>query len=209
MKQEDAAPASVIWLNGGFGSGKTTLAAVVRDRLPGSLEYDPERVGFLLREWVPAPPSGDFQDLPLWRTLTAQVAIEMARHYRGPVVVAMSLLNPAYRAQILQAITGAGIEVLHVFLQVSADELSRRITDQVINPEDADADASARAFRLGRIPAAGAAREHLAPTTLVLRSDQRSPDQLADLVVQRFHATRATPTHNASPEGPAGAVEPT
>lgn len=198
MKQEDAAPASVIWLNGGFGSGKTTLAAVVRDRLPASLEYDPERVGFLLREWVPAPPSGDFQDLPLWRTLTAQVAIEMARHYPGPVVVAMSLLNPDYRAQILETITGAGIEVLHVFLQVSADELSRRITDQVIDPEDAVADASARAFRLGRVPAAGAAREHLPADTLVLRSDQHSPDQLADLVLDRFHVTCTTPAGDTS-----------
>lgn len=58
----------IIWINGPFGAGKTTLAKRLRDRRSKSLIFDPEEIGFVVKETVPMPASGDYQDLPLWRT---------------------------------------------------------------------------------------------------------------------------------------------
>lgn len=60
----------IIWINGPFGAGKTTLAKRLRDRRSKSLIFDPEEIGFVVKETVPMPASGDYQDLPLWRGLT-------------------------------------------------------------------------------------------------------------------------------------------
>jgi hypothetical protein len=39
----------IIWLNGGFGAGKTTLGEELRRRLPDAVLYDPEDVGLMPR----------------------------------------------------------------------------------------------------------------------------------------------------------------
>ncbi|MFF7612233.1 hypothetical protein [Streptomyces lavendulae] len=36
----------IVWVNGAFGSGKTTLVAELSGRWPEALVYDPEMVGF-------------------------------------------------------------------------------------------------------------------------------------------------------------------
>src|ERR1022692_2579751 len=64
----------MIWVNGAFGAGKTTLADELHRRLPEALAFDPEYVGYILGKWVPSPESGDFQDIPLWRKLVADCA---------------------------------------------------------------------------------------------------------------------------------------
>ena len=75
----------IIWINGAFGAGKTTLAEELSRRLPEAVLFDPEYVGYLLRHWVPVP-TGDFQDLPSWRELviaTALAAQARSRHRGG------------------------------------------------------------------------------------------------------------------------------
>jgi deoxyadenosine/deoxycytidine kinase len=52
----------IIWLNGGLGAGKTTLAEELHQRIPDSVVYDPEDVGLMLWKWL--RPNDDFQDLP-------------------------------------------------------------------------------------------------------------------------------------------------
>src|ERR1700733_6065013 len=76
----------IIWINGAFGAGKTTLAEELSRRLPEAVLFDPEYVGYLLRHWVPVP-TGDFQDLPSWRELviaTALAAQAPRRHADRP-----------------------------------------------------------------------------------------------------------------------------
>ena len=57
----------IIWLNGGFGSGKTTLAKELERRVQGSVVFDPEDLGMMLWKWL--RPNDDFQDLASWREL--------------------------------------------------------------------------------------------------------------------------------------------
>jgi deoxyadenosine/deoxycytidine kinase len=48
----------IIWINGGLGAGKTTLAGELHWRLPDAVVYDPEDVGDILRRWTECADSG-------------------------------------------------------------------------------------------------------------------------------------------------------
>ena len=43
----------IIWLNGAFGAGKTTIAHELQQKLPNAIFYDPEIIGSALMELVP------------------------------------------------------------------------------------------------------------------------------------------------------------
>jgi predicted kinase len=173
----------MVWINGAFGAGKTTLAEELHRRLPDALPFDPEHVGYILSRWAPAPESGDFQDIPLWRKLVAEFAIGLAADYGRPLIIPMTVVNPAYREEIFGLISKAGERVLHVFLDVPPEELRRRIDAQVLYEQDPEADASARAFRHRNVERCVAARAELPASTLILAGHQLTPAQLADLVV--------------------------
>ncbi|TQM79566.1 adenylylsulfate kinase-like enzyme [Saccharothrix saharensis] len=173
----------IVWLNGAFGAGKTTLAEELRRRLPDALSFDPEHVGLLLRMSAPPPPTGDFQDLPAWRKTTAEFATTLHREYGQHVITPMTLVERSYQEEIFGHLASAGVPLLHVFLDVPADELRRRITDQVLDPYNPEADAQARAFRLRNVDRCVAARASLPAGTLVLSGDRHPPEELADQVL--------------------------
>ncbi len=171
----------IIWLNGGFGAGKTTLAHELHRRLPDALVYNPEDVGLMLWRWL--PPNEDFQHLPSWRELVVATALSLRRHHADTLVVPMSLLRDAYRAEILGALAGAGEEVLHVFLDADAGVLRDRLTARAGIPGDAAANRSAREWALRRVDAATVAATRQPGGTLMLRSDRLTPAELADEVL--------------------------
>ncbi|WP_405690038.1 hypothetical protein [Streptomyces sp. NBC_00057] len=71
----------IIWLNGPVCGGKRTLAANLREAIPGAVVADPEAVGDALRTALAghALHPQDYQDLPLWRTLTTELVTGLAR----------------------------------------------------------------------------------------------------------------------------------
>jgi hypothetical protein len=107
----------------------------------------------------------------------------MRREYGRTLIVPMTMVNPAYREQIFGRIAGAGEPLLHVFLDVPADELRRRIRAQTLVPDDPAADASARAFREANVDRCVTTGAGLPDDTLILRGDRHTPAQLADLVL--------------------------
>ena len=173
----------MIWINGAFGAGKSTLAQELHRRLPDALAFDPEYVGCLLRKWVPSPESGDFQDIPLWRKLVAEFAIGMSAEYSRTLIIPMTLVNPEYRQEIFGLISKADERLFHVFLEVPPEELRRRIDAQVLTEDNPEADASARAFRQRNAERCRAARAGLPASTLILRGDQHPPARLAQLII--------------------------
>jgi MFS family permease len=66
----------IIWLNGGFAAGKTTLAQELHRRLPDAVVYNPEDVGLMLWKWM--RPNDDFQHLPSWRELVVATALSLS-----------------------------------------------------------------------------------------------------------------------------------
>jgi hypothetical protein len=118
--------AVIVWINGAFGSGKSTTAALLIDRLDDAKLFDPEYVGYMLMPFL-ASPTGDFQDLPLWRHLVVEAMTGLATQYPHTWVAPMTLINPAYRDEILGGIRAAGVEVLEVVLALPEDRLRARI----------------------------------------------------------------------------------
>ena len=122
----------IIWINGAFGAGKTTLAEELHRRLPDAVVYDPEDVGLML--WKQMRPNGDFQYLPSWRELVVATALSLRRHHADTLIVPMSLIRDAYQAEILGGLADAGEEVLHVFLEADACVLRERLNARVTHP---------------------------------------------------------------------------
>jgi predicted kinase len=172
----------IIWINGGFGSGKTTLAGELHRRLPDAVVYDPEDVGLMLWKWV--RPNGDFQHLPSWRELVVATALSLRRHHADALIVPMSLIRDAYRAEILGGLADAGEEVLHVFLEADADVLRERLNARVTHP-DREWDQAAREFGMTSVDEMVAAAARQPCGTLLLRSDRLTPAELADEVLSR------------------------
>ena len=170
----------IIWLNGGFGAGKTTLAEELHRRLPDAVVYDPEDVGLMLWKWM--APNGDFQHLLSWRELVVATALSLRRHHAQTLIAAMSLIRDAYRAEILGGLAEAGEEVLHVFLEVDAAVLSERLDARVTRP-GGNWDQAAREFGMTGVDEMVAAAARQPAGTLMLRSDKLTPAELADAVL--------------------------
>lgn len=170
----------IIWLNGGFGAGKTTLAEELHRRLPDAVVYDPEDVGLMLWKWMPS--NGDFQHLPSWRELVVATALSLRRHHAETLIVPMSLIRDAYRAEILGGLADAGEEVLHVFLEADADALRERLNARVTQP-GMEWDQVAREFGMTGVDEIVAAAARQPDGTIMLRSDRLTPAELADEVL--------------------------
>ncbi len=175
----------IIWINGAFGAGKTTLADELGGRLPDAVLFDPEYIGYILRRWVPVP-TGDFQDLPSWRELVIATAVSLRKHHAATLIVPMTLINDDYLAEILGGLHAQGEKILHVFLDLDPAVLRQRLTDRILVPRDPEADQQAREFGLRNVDRGVAAAARVPAGTLLLRSDRLAPGELADEVMARF-----------------------
>ena len=172
----------IIWINGGFGAGKTTLAEELHRRLPDAVVYDPEDVGLMLWKWM--PPNGDFQHLPSWREPAVATALSLRRHHADTLIVPMSLTRDAYRAEIPGGLADAGEEVLRVFLEADAGVLRERLNARVTHPGK-DWDQAARELGMTGLDEIVAAAARQPDGTRMLRSDKLTPAELADKVLAR------------------------
>lgn len=176
----------LIWINGAFGSGKTTVAEALVDRVRDSRLYDPELVGYFLGRVVPESPTGDFQDLPIWRTLVADLAIALAHHYDTPLITPMTVVNPVYMAEILHDLIRDQAMAVHAFtLIVSEPALRQRITNQVMNPDDQDDDERIRQWRLDQVQRCVTALAD-DPLGEPISNEAPSVDTVIDKIIERL-----------------------
>ena len=174
----------ITWLHGAFGAGKSSVAAELVRRRPDLLPWDPELVGFLLRQVLPVP-SGDFQDLPEWRELVVATGAALDAGGTRSLVTPMTLLDERYADEVFAGLAGRGVRVVHVLLDVDEDELRRRIA------EDA-AEVGARTWRLDRVAAYARARSWLVPLAdLVVDTTALTVAQAAERVLATVGEQRA------------------
>jgi hypothetical protein len=173
--------AVIVWVNGAFGSGKTALVEELRPRLPEALVFDPELVGYVLQTIVDVP-TGDFQDLPLWRRQVTDLALGLAEEYRRPLLVPMTLVHPGYLDEIFGALKRADVVVHHFFLKVAPEVLARRIDARSTHPDDPAQEERVRAWCRARIEACTAAVDTL-PGDTVFLDGESAPRELADQVL--------------------------
>lgn len=106
----------LLWINGPFGVGKTQTAWWLQQRLPGSVLCDPEDVGSGLNRMLPSSLRGDFQDLPAWRQGVYEVLDLVLDQHQGPVIAAMTLVDPLSFDETAGRLRDRGHDVCHVSL---------------------------------------------------------------------------------------------
>jgi hypothetical protein len=114
---------TVLWLNGPFGVGKTTVARLLRDRRL----VDPENIGFVMRRtfWR----GRDYQDVALWRRLVARQVNRAAR--KAPIVVPMTIV----RRDVLDDLRARIPAMRMVVLDAPADTIAARADADTVDPQ--------------------------------------------------------------------------
>jgi len=175
----------LIWLNGPFGVGKTSLAAALT-KLSGFPLFDPEDIGYLLRESMPGSPN-DFQDLPAWRRLVPAFAAELSQPGSAPVIVVQSVLNETYWTEIEEQLGARGVTVVHVLVHAEPEILLARITND-------EYEVGARSWRLDNAPAYETAHPWLvSKADLILDTGASSPQTSADAVMRYLAESERLP----------------
>ena len=126
----------VIWLNGAFGVGKTTVARSLAANIPQALVFDPEKLGTVIEDVVPPRlrPTGDFQDVVSWRALTRTAVQSLVEEYARPLIVPMTLVDPRYFDEIVGELRRAGICLHHFALLASPKTIRRRLLMRLNSP---------------------------------------------------------------------------
>ena len=118
----------IIWLNGAFGSGKTTCAKILEKKLPNAFLYDPEQVGFFIRDQLPKSlQQPDFQHHPEWREFNYRMLSKIATSFDGVILVPMTLVDATYVDEIIVRLQRDGIDVRHLILEANRQTLVKRL----------------------------------------------------------------------------------
>jgi len=118
----------IIWINGAFGSGKTTCAFELNKRLPDSFIYDPENIGYFIRKNTPAElHKPDFQDHEQWRLFNYEMLKYLYDSYKGTILVPMTLVKYEYYDEIIGRLIQDGVEVKHYILYAERKTLEKRL----------------------------------------------------------------------------------
>jgi hypothetical protein len=127
---------SLIWINGPFGGGTSSAAKALVGGLDGAVLFDPEHIGFILREILTVP-TGDFQDLLQWRDPWVRTASTLIDHGSDIVVRPMAVHRQEYFEEIIGGLRDTGACVHHIVLDASEATLRRRIDQDATEPRHA------------------------------------------------------------------------
>lgn len=119
----------ILWINGAFGAGKSETAGQLHKRIPDSHVYDPEQAGNFLWHVFPASMQrkGDFQEIPIWRSINYEVIRYLHEHFKGHLIIPMTLVNTGYYDEIVGRLHADGIPVWHCVLLASKPTLQKRL----------------------------------------------------------------------------------
>lgn len=118
----------ILWINGAFGAGKTTIAFELNRRMINSFVYDPENAGDFIRQNTPAAFSKvDFQDIPMWREINYSMLKMLVEKCTGTIIVPMTLVNPEYFNEIITRLREDDIEVKHFILYATRESLEKNL----------------------------------------------------------------------------------
>ena len=118
----------IIWLNGPFGVGKSTLANLLQQEIPDSILYDPELLGDFFQENLPkAVCPEDFQDYPIWRQTTVQIIRDLATKTGKVIIVPMTVFKKEYYQEIIEQGLREDMYVQHYILVAEKETILDRL----------------------------------------------------------------------------------
>src|SRR6218665_2609279 len=117
----------IIWINGAFGVGKSHTSYELVRRAQNTFLFDPERVGFFLRKYLPATNQyDDFQNLPLWRVQVLEDLLYCEK--QGVVtIVPMTIVDDEIFDFIIGGLKANGVEVRHFALLATKATVEKRL----------------------------------------------------------------------------------
>ncbi|WLD94663.1 AAA family ATPase [Alkalihalobacillus sp. AL-G] len=123
----------IIMINGAFGVGKTSVANELVNAIGNSMLYDPEEVGYMLRNIVtedvmlPGERTGDFQDIELWKILTVNVAQLLKKRYGKNLIVPMTIYDKERFQYIYKGFKQLDKQTFHFCLNAEEETIYERL----------------------------------------------------------------------------------
>lgn len=118
----------IIWINGSFGVGKTSVAEELNKRDNESIIYDPEKIGFFLQSTLIGK-ENDFQDYKLWRTINYEMLKLFCCKFEK-IIVPMTITNRKYYDEIVGRLKEDGVTVKHFILTASKEAIIKRLDNR-------------------------------------------------------------------------------
>jgi hypothetical protein len=128
----------IVFLNGAFGVGKTSVAHTMVRLDPRFRIVDPERLGWLLSRVPVLGRCDDFQELPAWRAATTWHVAAAARRGRRWVLVPMAFSELATMNEIAAPLARVA-PVVRVCLVARLETIRARLEARGLRDEEARA----------------------------------------------------------------------
>lgn len=118
----------IIFINGPFGVGKTTVADLLVNAIPNSMLYDPEEIGLALRNILqPIDKQDDFQHYSEWRSLTVEAAEQIKTRYNRHLIIPMTIWRKEYFLEVTSGLKEIDRDFYHFCLTASIEAVHDRL----------------------------------------------------------------------------------
>jgi len=176
-------------VNGPYGGGKSTVMRELLARRPAMWPFEPEHIGTLCAHRLIPERLRDWQDLPMWRRLTAVTADGLLSRYGRPLVMALTVLRQDYAEEIVDGLDGLSWPVFHLMLDVPTAVLRERVARTDGSGSDAATVAGTRRWRLDHMAAYEQARAGwLGREATFISNAGRDPGAVAEEILRLLDA---------------------
>lgn len=118
----------IIFINGAFGSGKTTVAQQLEKHLSNSLLFDPEEVGYFLRKVLKlVDDPDDFQHYHMWRSLVVTTTQLLQENYGRILIMPMTIWHLPYFEGVVGKLRQIEPDFHHFCLTASIATIQERL----------------------------------------------------------------------------------
>lgn len=119
----------ILWIDGPYGVGKSTLAEKLQERNPHSFIFDAEEVGNAVRDNRPESLFRGyiFEEYPMWFQMCAELLLDIVSQYDGDIYIPMTLTKKDSFEKIERKLTQNGIKIKHILLESSYRVVHDRI----------------------------------------------------------------------------------
>ncbi len=167
----------ILFINGPFGVGKTSVAKVLVQKMPHSMLYDPEVVGAVLHRILgPFGKAEDFQDYALWRPLVVEGARLLRKVSARTLLIPMTVWRRDLFDPIIAGLRRDDEDLSYFRLTASRDVLLDRIASDTEDRE-------AYAWRTAHVEVCLKSSRYPAFGTEIC-TDMRTPVEIADQILK-------------------------
>lgn len=121
----------IIWINGAYGAGKTTIAEILNKKIAGSFLYDQENLGDFFRHNLPKSIQNmDFQYYSEWIEWNFHIIEKIYMEYDGDIIITMTIYEEPTYDLLINRLKNFELSFLHVQLEVDKTEVIARVQER-------------------------------------------------------------------------------